>query len=482
LTQPKFDIVIPTAGRPSLERLLGALVACEGPRPRDVIVIRDDDGHGPARARNRGWRRSTAEWIAFLDDDVVPERDWLERLAEDLAGLAPSVAGSQGRIRVPRPEGRRPTDWERNVAGLETALWATADMAYRRSVLVAVGGFDERFGRAYREDADLALRVRRAGYELARGRRTVVHPVRPAGALASVRAQAGNADDALMRALHGPDWREAASVPRGRLRRHVATTAAGGLALAGALGGRRRLAALGLAGWLAGTGELAGARIAPGPRTQREVATMLLTSALLPPAAVYHRLAGRSRARRLLADPNRPPRPEPPAAVLLDRDGTLVEDVPYNGEPERVAPMPDARAALDRLRRAGIPVAVVSNQSGVARGLVTAEQVDAVNRRVEELLGPFAAWAVCPHGPDEGCACRKPSPGLVLETAGRLGVEPAACVLIGDIGSDVEAARAAGARAILVPTAKTRREEIEAAPQVAPTLMHAVELVLGGAA
>ena len=167
-------------------------------------------------------------------------------------------------------------------------------------------------------------------------------------------------------------------------------------------------------------------------------------------------------------------------AVLFDRDGTLVHDVPYNGEPSRVQPMPGARAALDRLRAAGIAVAVVTNLSGLARGLLTAEQVDAVNQRVEELLGPFAAWAVCPHGPDDGCACRKPAPGLVAEAARRIGVEPRQCAVVGDIGADVEAAAAVGARAILVPTPVTRPDEVAAAPEVANDLLEAVDHLLTG--
>ena len=168
-----------------------------------------------------------------------------------------------------------------------------------------------------------------------------------------------------------------------------------------------------------------------------------------------------------------------PAAVLLDRDGTLVEDVPYNADPGRVVPVPGAGAALARLRAAGVPLALVSNQSGVARGLMTLEEVAAVNQRVEDLLGPVGPWLVCPHGPDEGCACRKPAPGLVLAAAAALGVDPAECVMIGDIGADVEAARAAGARAILVPTAATRPEEVAAAPEVAETLAAAVDLLVG---
>jgi D-glycero-D-manno-heptose 1,7-bisphosphate phosphatase len=121
----------------------------------------------------------------------------------------------------------------------------------------------------------------------------------------------------------------------------------------------------------------------------------------------------------------------------------------------------------------------VSNQSGIARGLLTPAQVDAVNARIEALLGPLGPWAVCPHGPDDGCACRKPRPGLVLDAARTLGVEPSECAVIGDIGADVQAARAAGARAVLVPTPVTRPEEIAAAPEVATDLDAAVTLLLG---
>jgi histidinol-phosphate phosphatase family protein len=171
---------------------------------------------------------------------------------------------------------------------------------------------------------------------------------------------------------------------------------------------------------------------------------------------------------------------KPPAAVLLDRDGTLVEDVPYNGDPERVVPVPGAAEALGRLRAAGVPLALVSNQSGIGRGLLTMDEVVAVNRRLEELVGPLGPWLVCPHAPDGGCDCRKPAPGLVLAAAAALGVDPVDCALIGDIGPDVEAARAAGARAILVPTPATLAHEVADAPEVAETLQEAVEMLIGG--
>jgi HAD superfamily hydrolase (TIGR01662 family) len=107
--------------------------------------------------------------------------------------------------------------------------------------------------------------------------------------------------------------------------------------------------------------------------------------------------------------------------------------------------------------------------------------VGAVNGRVEELLGPLGPWFVCPHGPDDGCRCRKPAPGLVLRAAAALGVRPDECAVIGDTGADVEAAAAAGARGVLVPNAVTRSEEIARAPEVAPDLPAAVARLLGNA-
>jgi histidinol-phosphate phosphatase family protein len=495
------DVVIPTVGRPSLEALLEGIAAGPGPLPGAIIIADDrprpaaplavrpppplsgrvrvisSGGRGPAAARNVGIAVSQAEWVCFVDDDVVPERGWRRRLAEDLDGLSGDVAGCQGRVEVPLPPDRAPTDWERNVAGLGRAAWATADMAYRRAALMRVGGFDERFPRAYREDADLALRLLAAAYVLVRGERTVRHPVRPADRWVSLRMQAGNADDAMMRRIHGRGWRRRALAPPGRYARHAAATALAAGALGALVIRRRRIAGLAVAGWAAATAELAWARIAPGPRDWNEVATMLLTTPLLPPLAVFHRLRGWVRAARWSDRfTRRAPRP---SAVLLDRDGTLVLDVPYNGDPRLVRPVPGSRAALDRLRAAGLSIAVVSNQSAIARGLVTAEQVGAVNSRIEDLLGPVGPWVVCPHAPEDGCACRKPAPGLVVEAARRLGVDPSSCVVIGDTEGDLKAAQAAGARAILVPNAATRPEEIARAPLVAASLEHAVAVVLG---
>ena len=166
-------------------------------------------------------------------------------------------------------------------------------------------------------------------------------------------------------------------------------------------------------------------------------------------------------------------------AVLFDRDGTLVVDVPYNGDPGQVRPVPGAKAVLDALRAQDIATGVISNQSGIARGLISAADVAAVNARVEELLGPFDVWEVCPHSDQDGCACRKPAPGMVHSACRKLGIEESEAALIGDIGADVRAAEAAGATGVLVPTPVTRTEEIADARLVAPDLAAAVVLLLG---
>ena len=169
-------------------------------------------------------------------------------------------------------------------------------------------------------------------------------------------------------------------------------------------------------------------------------------------------------------------------AVLFDRDGTLIRDVPYNGDPDLVEPMPGAAASVALLHARGVAVGVVTNQSGIARGLITAEQVDAVNERVDRLVGPFDVWAVCPHGEGDGCGCRKPAPGLIVDAMARLGVEPDEVAVVGDIGRDIQAARVAGCRSVLVPTPITLESEVEAATEVATTLADAVAILLEPAA
>jgi histidinol-phosphate phosphatase family protein len=498
-----YSVVIPTIGRDCLARCLTALAQAEGPEPDAVVVVDDrpgqppaldaaaaglpvtvlrSGGRGPAAARNAGWRAAASPWIAFLDDDVVIRPDWRRRLAEDLAGQPARVGGVQGRISVPRPKGRKPTDAERATIGLAGAPWITADMAIRRPALVEAGGFDERFRRAFREDSDLALRLLGDGWQLRLGSRVTEHPLRPASPWLSVRAQAGNADDALMRALHGQDWQRRAGAEPGRRRAHAAITAAAGLAVAlrvAALArpGSRlpsRAAAAAACASLAGVAEFACARMSAGPAAPAELATMAVTSLAIPPAATWHWVRGWWRAR------GAPAWPPPPKAVLFDRDGTLIQDVPYNGDPAAVRPMPGARAAVGYVLAMGMQTGLVTNQSGIGRGLLTGAAVTAVNENVARLLGPFGTVQVCPHAPGDGCGCRKPAPGLVTRAAAALGMPPHECAVIGDIGADVQAAWAAGARAVLVPTPATLAAE-QAGVRCARDIMTAVLALTGHA-
>ncbi|GHH87657.1 transferase [Streptomyces sulfonofaciens] len=323
----EYAVVVPTIGRPCLAQCLRALAATTGPPPEEIVVVDDRPaphgelplgaagalrgrirvlacgGRGPAAARNMGLRATGAPWVVFLDDDVRVTPGWGDALAADLAATDGHTGGVQGRIRVPLPVDRRPTDFERGTAGLEDAAWATADMAYRAEALKETGGFDERFRRAFREDADLALRMAEAGWKLRRGERVTHHPVRPADRWASLRAQRGNADDVLMTRLHGADWWRRARAPRGRLPRHLAVTGTAALALLLAVAGRRGPALGAAALWAAGTAEFALARIAPGPRTADEIATMLCTSVAIPPLAACHWAAGQARHRGAVRRP-----------------------------------------------------------------------------------------------------------------------------------------------------------------------------------
>jgi D-glycero-D-manno-heptose 1,7-bisphosphate phosphatase len=158
-------------------------------------------------------------------------------------------------------------------------------------------------------------------------------------------------------------------------------------------------------------------------------------------------------------------------AVFLDKDGTLVDDVPYNVDPDLVRLAPGAGRALRLLAEAGFRLVVVSNQSGVARGLFEESALEAVEQRLRSLLrdegASIDAFEWCPHlvGGSVGryavaCDCRKPAPGLLLRAAGRLGVDLRRSWIVGDILDDVEAGHAAGCRAVLVDVGSETRWDV----------------------
>jgi histidinol-phosphate phosphatase family protein len=504
--QETTDVVIPTLGAASLPFALASLDGPPDRLPAHVIVVDDrgraeplelgaisdelrarvevveSSGRGPAAARNRGWQASQADWVVFLDDDVVPCRGWLPELARDLGALPADVGGSRGRVSEPSPVRSRPPGASRRNGrphGIVTTASSGADVAFRTGVLRSVGGFDDRFVDARRADADLAERIRAAGHRIVDGTRHAMHPAWPASPWDGVRAQAGRADDALLRALHGSRSRRHAPAPADSLPRHAAVTTAALVAVIAAAAGVPFLAAAAVTAWLAGTADIAWTRLTLGVHTLREVPMLLAASACIPPVALWHRAAGTLRAARLERRPRTGARAKALAAVLFDRDGTLVHDAAATSDPNAVRPYRGAREAVQRLRAAGMRLAVVTNQAAIGEGVLSPEAVRAVNARIDALLGPFDAWLVCPHAPSDGCTCRKPAPGLVRTALRALDVPPERCAFVGDTGADVDAARAAGVRPILVPTEGTRGEEIAAAPEVARDIGEAADRLLG---
>jgi len=149
--------------------------------------------------------------------------------------------------------------------------------------------------------------------------------------------------------------------------------------------------------------------------------------------------------------------------VYLDRDGTLNFDPGYLSRPDQLRLLPGVGQAVARLNRAGFKAIVLSNQSGLARGLVTQEQLDAVHLRLRELLTEDGARLdgifICPHHPEDACSCRKPAPGLVLRAQRELGLVSDRAIVVGDKASDVGLARNIGATAVFVLSGHHPEEE-----------------------
>ncbi|MBS4034947.1 MAG: HAD family hydrolase [Ignavibacterium sp.] len=153
----------------------------------------------------------------------------------------------------------------------------------------------------------------------------------------------------------------------------------------------------------------------------------------------------------------------PVKAVFLDRDGTLNEDPGYLGEPDKVVLLPGVADALSKLKnKYNFLLIVVSNQSGISRGLITSEQVDAVNSKISELLAlkntKIDAFYYCPAHPEfsseEECICRKPSPYMILKAKEVFDIDLSSSYLIGDFATDIQSGIQAGVKSILLKTEK----------------------------
>lgn len=322
--RPTVSIVVPTLGRPRLlQRCLAAIVLCRTQRA-DLEVLIVDDGpslgtqaiiaawaaryvgagiglryeantgnHGPAAARNRGWRAARGSIIAFTDDDTEPASDWIE---QGLRAFDQDIDAAWGRIIMPIP--RVPTDYELDARGLERAEFVTANCFCRRDTLIRLDGFDENFRTAWREDTDFYFRLLESGARIAHvADAVVVHPVRPAPWGVSLRQQRKVLFDALLFKKHPHLYRERIRAkPRFDYYAIVAALlgAAMGLALSAS---SLAIASGGL--WLALTVWLGGKRLLPTSKAPTHVVEMLVTSMLIPPLAVFWRFYGAVKYRTL---------------------------------------------------------------------------------------------------------------------------------------------------------------------------------------
>ncbi|HSC63422.1 MAG TPA: glycosyltransferase [Caldimonas sp.] len=318
----RLSVVIPTFRRPALvTRCLEAVIAQRfDPGAYEVIVVDDGrttdteasveavarshpthaicylrphGGHGPAAARNAGWQAARAPVVAFTDDDTVPDPDWLR---EGERALAADVVAVSGRVVVPSPSppvdgvAAPPTDHELMTRGLERAEFVTANAFVRRTALFEVGGFDERFKRAWREDSDLQFAL------LARGRiarceeAVVVHPVRAEAWGVSLRQQKNVFFDALLYKKHPRLYRERILArPPWDYYAIVALSIAAAVFFATDVIGSALVSA---AIALILIGALAWRRLRRTSHSQAHVVEMIVTSFAIPFLSVYWRLRG----------------------------------------------------------------------------------------------------------------------------------------------------------------------------------------------
>jgi GT2 family glycosyltransferase len=313
------SVVVPTCRRPELlARCLTALVAQEFDPSDFEILVADDAAsqqtrrqveeiasvsqpairylpvtgrRGPAAARNVGWRVARGAIIAFTDDDCIPDPRWLS--AGERA-FASNVAAVSGRVIVPLSGD--PTDYERDAAGLEGAEFVTANCFCRRADLEAVGGFDERFAAAWREDSDLQVALLQSGRRIVRAPSTVVvHPVRRAPWGMSLRQQRKALFDALL-------YKKYPRLYRLRIRslpplHYYGMVLLGGLAMVAAWLGHPGASRAAACGWLALCGSFCARRLRGTSRAPGHVVEMIVTSVLIPPLSIYWRLYGAWRFR-----------------------------------------------------------------------------------------------------------------------------------------------------------------------------------------
>jgi glycosyltransferase involved in cell wall biosynthesis len=285
-----FEIVVSdNAGSTRTRQLVDQWKSRRGPVVRYLQACGTP---GPAAARNAGWRAARAPLIAFTDDDCIPEPNWL---ASGLAAFDCGIAGAWGRIVVPIPRSA-PTDYDVDTAKLERAEFVNANCFYTREALESVGGFDERFEVAWREDSDLFFRLLRSGRRFIQVPAAVVtHPPRPAFWGISLFQQKKNMFNALLYKKHPALYRERIQpAPPWRYYLSVGSLA---LALVGSAAGPASLGLAAVGFWAGLTGHFCATRLARTSHSPTHVLEMLVTSALIPPVAIFWRLWGAVRFR-----------------------------------------------------------------------------------------------------------------------------------------------------------------------------------------
>lgn len=321
-TAPSVSVVVPTYRRPDLlERCLEALcrqtlaaheyeiVVCDdGPSDAALAVVSAarkamPDGpvihylevtqtQGPAAARNRGWEHARAAVIAFTDDDTVPDPEWL---AAGLRAMAAGADAVTGRITMPLPE--KPSDIELDAAGLTRAQFVTANCFIRHEVLLAIGGFDERFSMAWREDSDLHFSLLEGGYRISHAADAlVVHPLRSMKFAAGIGMQKKVMYDVLLYAKHPRLYRE--RIRPGPPWFYLFVSVLLLLAVAGGLIGSIAVATTALGLWALVTLWFFIRRLGRSSLTARNLGELAVTSLIIPPLSIYWRLVGASRYGR----------------------------------------------------------------------------------------------------------------------------------------------------------------------------------------
>lgn len=317
----RVSVVVPTYRRPELlGRCLDALAAqtmvaesyeiliaddaaCDATRrqveefaekaPCSIRYVPIGGSHGPATARNAGWHAAHAAIIALTDDDTIPDSGWLEAGVGTLERDA-ELAAVTGQVIVPLSP--KPTDYERNEAGLETAEFVTANCFCRRTVLEALDGFDERFTSAWREDSDLHFRLLERGLKLMKvPEAVVVHPVRPAPWGVSLRMQRKSQFDALLFKKHPALYRQ--RIWRLPPLDYYAIVLSLAVALFAWILGAWIVCVLAVAVWMLLTGRFLRRRLHGCSRAPAHLLEMLFTSLLIPFLSISWRLYGAVKFR-----------------------------------------------------------------------------------------------------------------------------------------------------------------------------------------